>query len=90
MLSQMQLLRNIDLRQSFLEGGQSGNPVAIIGDAAESDLVWMINDQLEDFEMPPLSKRADYPALSSEELDLVKAWINQGLPWGEQGIDSQL
>ena len=81
---------NIDKRESFLAGGQSFNPVAIIGEAAESDLIWMVTDQFEDLEMPPLSKREEYPALSSDEVELLKAWIDQGLPWGRGQVGDNL
>ncbi|MBK1878823.1 ankyrin repeat domain-containing protein [Pelagicoccus mobilis] len=73
---------DVEKRDNFLEGGQSFEPVAIIGQAEESDLIWMISDQIEDLEMPPLSKREKYPPLSQAEVDAFKAWINQGLPWG--------
>ena len=81
---------NIDMRESFLDGGQSGNPVAVIGEAADSDVIWMVSDQLEDFEMPPLSKRDKYEALTPAEVELLKAWIDQGLPWEGSGSSDNL
>jgi mono/diheme cytochrome c family protein len=81
---------NIDKRESFLTGGQSFDPVAIIGQAADSDLIWMVSDQLEDLEMPPLFKREKYEALSSDEVELLKAWVDQGLPWEEKDDSDNL
>ena len=50
----------------------------------------MVSDQFEDLEMPPLSKREKYEALSSDEVELLKAWIDQGLPWGEEENNDKL
>jgi hypothetical protein len=41
----------------------------------------MVTDQLEDLEMPPPSKRKNYPALTADEVRLLKMWIDEGLEW---------
>lgn len=48
---------------------------------ADSDPILMVSDRIEDFEMPPLSKRDDHPALSPQEVTLLETWINEGLVW---------
>jgi hypothetical protein len=40
-----------------------------------------VTDRVEDLEMPPLAKRSNYPALTANEVGLLKTWIDQGLPW---------
>jgi len=40
-----------------------------------------VTDRVEDLEMPPLAKRSNYPALTANEVALLKTWIDQGLPW---------
>jgi hypothetical protein len=48
------------------------------GKAAESTLVRLVSDSVEDLEMPPKSRRSKYPALSPDEVRLVREWIDQG------------
>ncbi|MBT5707423.1 MAG: hypothetical protein HOI66_13990 [Verrucomicrobia bacterium] len=67
-------------RAAFLIGGQSNKPVVVAGDSKASDLILMITDQIEDLEMPPLSKRELHPPLNKDEVVLLKTWINEGLP----------
>ena len=68
-------------RNSLLNGGQGSQPLVAIGNGSDSDLIWMVSDRIEDFEMPPLSKRDDHPALTAEEVSLIETWINEGLAW---------
>jgi ankyrin repeat protein/mono/diheme cytochrome c family protein len=72
---------SIASREAMLKGGQSGEPALLSGNSGASKLVRMVTDQVEDLEMPPLAKRSKYPALNKDEVGLVKAWIDQGLPW---------
>ena len=46
-----------------------------------SPLLRYVSDQVEDLEMPPLSKRAKYPALTREEIGKLSGWIAQGANW---------
>ena len=71
---------SIDSPSDFLKGGQSQSPVAIRGQSHKSEIIRMVTDQIEDLEMPPLSKRPEQPALSKDEVDLLKTWIDEGLP----------
>jgi mono/diheme cytochrome c family protein len=72
---------SIASREAMLKGGQSGDPALLPGDGASSRLIRMVTDQLEDLEMPPLAKRGKYPALTRDEVTLLKSWIDEGLPW---------
>ncbi len=65
----------------MLRGGQSGESPVVPGNSSASVLIRMVTDQVEDLEMPPLSKRKKYPALSSDEVTLLKSWIEEGLIW---------
>ena len=68
-------------RESLLKGGQSGEAPLQPGNSAGSKLVRMVSDQVEDLEMPPLAKRSSYPALTKDEVALLKNWIDAGLAW---------
>jgi mono/diheme cytochrome c family protein len=79
---------SIGSREAILQGGQSGEPALLTGNSGASKLVRMVTDQVEDLEMPPLAKRGKYPALTRDEVALLKSWIDQGLPWKAAGLDS--
>ncbi|MEZ6047073.1 MAG: DUF1549 domain-containing protein [Planctomycetaceae bacterium] len=63
----------IDKRAWLLRGGNSGEPALIPGKADQSHLVQLITSTNEDEQMPPGG-----PALSEEEISLIKAWIQGG------------
>jgi mono/diheme cytochrome c family protein len=65
---------------AILRGGARGEPVVVPGKPDASLLMRAVQDQVEDLEMPPVRKRADYPALSPEELGKLRGWIAQGAP----------
>ncbi len=73
-------------REHLLGGGQSGRPTIQPGKGDNSPVVQFVLDQVEDLEMPPLHKRDTYPALSEEEADRLRRWIDQGAAWPE-GVD---
>ena len=62
---------------SILKGGKEGASV-VAGDSAKSALVHMSADLVADSEMPPMDKRDKYPALTKDQVGLVRAWIDQG------------
>lgn len=62
---------------SILKGGSEGVSV-VPGDSAKSALVHQAADLVADMEMPPTDKRDKYPALTKEQIGLVRAWIDQG------------
>ena len=70
----------MDNRESLIKGGFSGPPVVVPGNSAESLLVQHVAGLIEDVEMPPIARRDDYDPLSDEQIGLLRAWIDQGLP----------
>ncbi|MFN7137770.1 MAG: c-type cytochrome domain-containing protein [Limisphaerales bacterium] len=68
----------VDSREAFIKAGDSGEAAVIPGKSAESPVVHMVADLIEDMEMPPLDKRERYPALTKEQIGLLRAWIDQG------------
>src|SRR5665213_230452 len=65
----------IDSRDTLLKGGDTG-PAAVVGKSAESYLIEMVAGANPDEVMPKKGKK-----LTSEEIGLLRAWIDQGLPW---------
>jgi len=70
-------------RASFLQGGNRGEPVVVPNRPEASPLFRIVQDQVEDLEMPPLEKRPTYPAWTKHDIALFAAWISQGAPWPE-------
>jgi len=68
----------IDTRESMIKGGESGDAAIIPGKSEKSPLVHFIADLVVDMEMPPLDKREKYPALTKDQIGLIRAWIDQG------------
>jgi len=68
----------VDSAEAILKGGEHG-PNVVKGKSAESSLVHAVADLLdEDANMPPTDKREKYPALTKDQVGLVRAWIDQG------------
>jgi mono/diheme cytochrome c family protein len=68
---------SMETLESILKGGNEGKSV-IPGNSAKSALVHQAADLVKDMEMPPTDKRDKYPALTKEQIGLVRAWIDQG------------
>lgn len=70
----------VDSRENVIKGGKSGDAAVIPGKSEKSPIVLSITDLAEDEDkrMPPLDKRDKYPALSKEQVGLIRAWIDQG------------
>jgi mono/diheme cytochrome c family protein len=68
---------NMETLAGVLKAGSEG-PAIVPGNSAKSALVHQIADLVTDMEMPPTDKRDKYPALTKEEIGLVRAWIDQG------------
>ncbi|MFM8282058.1 MAG: DUF1553 domain-containing protein [Planctomycetaceae bacterium] len=68
----------LDSHQAIHRGGDHG-PVVVPGRAAESELVARIGARDDDERMPP-----DGEPLTADEVTLVAAWIDDGLPWPGQ------
>ena len=68
-------------RESLLKGGKRGEPVVVPGNPNASPLLHLVQDQVEDLEMPPVGKREEFPALTKGEIALLSGWISQGANW---------
>lgn len=73
----------LDSREAMLRGGESKGDAVVPGNGAASQVVRFAAGMVEEMEMPPLEKRDRYPKLSAGELELVRAWIDQGVNWPE-------
>ena len=62
---------------NILKGGKEGKSV-VPGNSAKSALVHQAADLVTDMEMPPIDKRDKYPALTKDQVGLIRAWIDQG------------
>ena len=65
----------IDTRESLLQGGDSG-PVVKPGKSGESLLIELVSGLDPDNVMPKKGTR-----LTPDQVGLLRAWIDQGLPW---------
>lgn len=68
----------VDSREAFVKGGSSDEKAVIVGKSTESIVVHYVADLVEDMEMPPADKRDKYPALTKDQIALLRAWIDQG------------
>ena len=68
----------MDSRDAVLKGGDNGAAV-IPGDSANSPLIHFVARLVKDMEMPPAGKG---DPLTPVEIGLLRAWIDQDLPWG--------
>jgi len=68
----------METADGLLSGGQSGEAAIIPGKPEVSPLIRFVQGQVEDLEMPPLTKRTKYPALSQDEIAKLSEWIAQG------------
>jgi mono/diheme cytochrome c family protein len=66
----------LDLKQSALRGGDNYAPAIVAGKSQDSPLFQFVSRQEADLKMPPKG-----PALSSEEIDILRGWIDQGAIW---------
>jgi hypothetical protein len=68
----------LDIRAEIL-GETNGTPLAVPGKSESSRLIQLVAGQDKDKVMPP--KKAD--RLTSEQVGLLRAWIDQGLTWDD-------
>lgn len=69
---------SMETKESVIKGGREYAPAIVPGDSAKSTLLGFSADLVEEYEMPPLDKRDEYPKFTKEELALIRAWIDQG------------
>ena len=70
----------LDRKADALKGGDSHAPDIIPGQSAESPLIRFVAGLDKDLLMPPKGER-----LSTEQVSLLRAWIDQGAKWPEDG-----
>ena len=63
--------------EGVIKGGREAKAVKP-GKSVESVIVHYVADLVPEYEMPPLSKREDFPAFKKEQIALLRAWIDQG------------
>lgn len=68
----------LDIRDVAFTGGESYAPNIIAGNSAESPLIRFVSG-IGDLTMPPEGNR-----LTSEEIGLLRAWIDQGAKWPDE------
>jgi hypothetical protein len=68
----------VDSREATIKGGTSDEAAVIPGKSDKSPLVLFSADLVEEMEMPPKDKRDKYPPLKTEQIALIRAWIDQG------------
>lgn len=71
----------LDARQPAMKGG-SGGPVILPGRSGDSELIRRITSETAEERMPP-----DGEALTPQEVDLLKRWIDAGALWPETDYD---
>lgn len=67
----------LDLKASAFDGGDEG-PALKVGNSADSRLIHFVSALDEDAQMPPDGEGSP---LSSEQVALLRAWIDQGAVW---------
>ena len=70
----------LDSKAAALKGGESFAPAIKPGDSAGSPLIQLVAGLVPDSKMP-----AKGDPLTAEQIGLVRAWIDQGAHWPEQG-----
>jgi hypothetical protein len=68
---------SVETLEGLLKGGEAGAAVKP-GKSTESPLLLLAAGAVKDMEMPPPPKRDKFPALTKDQLALVRAWIDQG------------
>ncbi len=69
---------SMETREATLKGGSSDEAAVLPGNSAKSPIVLYSAGLVEDMEMPPVDKRDKYPALTKEQLGILRAWVDQG------------
>jgi hypothetical protein len=74
-------LFGIDGRDAILKGGASGQAAIVPGHSEKSPLIDHVSAKVPESEMPPRAARERFPALTTDEVALLRAWIDQGAVW---------
>jgi ankyrin repeat protein len=74
-------LFRIDGREAILKGGASGAAAIVPGYSEKSPLIDCVSGKVPESEMPPRAVRERFPAMTTDEVGLLRAWIDQGAEW---------
>jgi len=74
----------LDSREAALKGGDDGVDI-LPGNSAKSPLIHYTAQLVEDMEMPPTGKG---DPLTPAQIALLRAWIDQGAPWGTGALSN--
>jgi ankyrin repeat protein len=74
-------LFRLDGRDAILKGGASGEAAVVPGHSEKSLLINYVSGKSPDSEMPPKAVRERFPALTADDVGLLRAWIDQGAEW---------
>jgi len=75
----------LDVRESALAGGEGSAPNVVPGKSADSPLIHYVGDLVDDMLMPSKGDR-----LTPEQIGMLRAWIDQGAPWPDDGSTDPL
>ena len=70
-------------KKSAVRGGYSGEPGIVPGDSANSRIIHLVAGAEENLLMPPTGGK-----LSDEEIGVLRAWIDQGVPFASERFDN--
>ena len=71
----------VTTRELLLQGGESGEAAVVAGQSGQSPLANRISTTDGDLAMPPPDKRDKFPPLTADEVQTIRAWIDQGATW---------
>jgi ankyrin repeat protein len=74
-------LFRVDVRDAMLRGGASGEAAIVPGHSEKSLLIDYVSGSVPDSEMPPKAQRTRFPGLRTDEVAVLRAWIDQGAEW---------
>ena len=69
----------LDDRENVTRGGESGKPAFIAGKSADSHLIQLVAGTNPEEVMPPKGEK-----LTSKEIGILRAWIDQGAKWPDE------
>jgi hypothetical protein len=70
----------LDVKAAALKGGDDYAPVIVPGKSADSPLIHLVAGLVDDMLMPQKGER-----LTPEQIGLLRAWIDQGASWPDDG-----
>lgn len=73
---------SLESREGVLRGGET-KPAAVEGNSAESFLIHIVVGLPDGTKMPPKGQ-----TLTDTEIGILRAWIDQGLPWSLEAVNT--